>query len=441
MDFLRKHRELLAGMKSAAEAVGSPQQTRLMADLGKRMASMNQQADNLLVRESVTELTSLERSRLSTPQPMDPIGAVSSAARSAAAVAPLEPLASYKPSKSARPMVAAPPRLSVQHSPAMPSPLTRDSSSSVSVAMSSLERTLKAPQPAPTYAESGRELSDVHSATREFNIGLPVDLPMKSNGIGWMSQKRQESFMMNSHYSPPPPPPVPLVARSMIPVYAPEAPGRHLESLPHLAGFSSTESSAGAFPASAAPAVGAAASYATSFGSVSANARGSAGEGQLASETSAASATSSTPTAPPSAAAAAASLAAARSPPTCARTPSTSALKLAAESQVAVRAKQRPEHLALALTHVARRGQQAKAVRPTAHGRHWLGSCGACFVEAMTAQRTRLLAMAAAAGGWRCCRRSLSLDSRPRRTAHRTRSADLRSSTAASARPFPRLLC
>ncbi len=278
-DTLRRHRQMLAAMTAAADAVSSPA-NQVTADLGRRMAALNRQADDLLAVRTVTELTSLERERMGLAS-----GASSalSAPDFSTAVAPVAATTSgYDGGTS--------------------TPLKSLRSGGVTV-------------PAFDDHDHRRKgLRDVASALSSFTASLPVDRPLTSQGPDWMARARSSSFAtaMGPSFAPPVLPPS-------------EAPGEvslgspGLQSLPRAASHSATLSSPAAPGTSSSPATDAVVHYSASLGAVPAAARGSAGEGLLASHASAASAISDTPVAPPP-------------PPRCARTPSTSALKLATEA-------------------------------------------------------------------------------------------------------------
>ena len=285
-DTLRQARQRLAAMTAAADAMSSPS-NRVSVDLGKKMAALNRQADDLLAVKAVTELTSLECERMGIAN-----------IQSSSLVA--EPKIAT-PGRTAGRAPAATTAISVN-------PVGGETSSPFLRSLRSGGSTVA------SYDDDHRrqEFRDVANTLSSFTASLPVDRPLMSESPDWMARTRSTSFAA-AHgplFKPPVPPP------SHAPTFGSPSlkngelfPAPILMSLPRAASYSATFSSPAAADASANYAVDAAVHYAASLGHA--------------------------PTAPPHVEAARAALRG------CARTPSTSALKIAAEAPASGGEKER----------------------------------------------------------------------------------------------------
>ena len=273
-------------MTAAADAMSSPS-NRVSVDLGKKMAALNRQADDLLAVKAVTELTSLECERMGIAN-----------IQSSSLVA--EPKIAT-PGRTAGRAPAATTAISVN-------PVGGETSSPFLRSLRSGGSTVA------SYEDDHRrqEFRDVANTLSSFTASLPVDRPLMSESPDWMARTRSTSFAA-AHgplFKPPVPPP------SHAPTFGSPSlkngelfPAPILMSLPRAASYSATFSSPAAADASANYAVDAAVHYAASLGHA--------------------------PTAPPHVEAARAALRG------CARTPSTSALKIAAEAPASGGEKER----------------------------------------------------------------------------------------------------
>jgi hypothetical protein len=311
-DTLRQARQRLAAMTAAADAMSSPS-NRVSVDLGKKMAALNRQADDLLSAKAVTELTSLECERMGIAN-----------MQSSSLVA--EPKIAT-PGRTAERPPAATKAISVN-------PVGGETSSPFLRSLRSGGSTV------PSYDDDHRrqEFRDVANTLSSFTASLPVDRPLMSESPDWMARTRSTSFAAahGPSFKPPVPPP------SHAPTFGSPSlkngelfPAPSLMSLPRAASYSATFSSPAAADASANYAMDAAVHYAASLGGAPALSRGSAGEGLLASHALSIPFELETRTAPPPIEAARAALRG------CARTPSTSALKMAAEAPASGGEKER----------------------------------------------------------------------------------------------------
>ena len=155
-------------MTAAADAMSSPS-NRVSVDLGKKMAALNRQADDLLAVKAVTELTSLECERMGIAN-----------IQSSSLVA--EPKIAT-PGRTAGRAPAATTAISVN-------PVGGETSSPFLRSLRSGGSTVA------SYDDDHRrqEFRDVANTLSSFTASLPVDRPLMSESPDWMARTRSTSF-------------------------------------------------------------------------------------------------------------------------------------------------------------------------------------------------------------------------------------------------------